>query len=54
MPASGEDVGEEGEGGFVFGAGGERKGIEIGKRDAEVLGLDVRVLISDNVEGKMG
>ena len=39
MPAGGKNVGKEGEGGFVLSAGGEREGVEVGKRDAEVLGL---------------
>lgn len=39
MPAGGEDVGEEGEGAFVLGAGGELEGVEVGEGDAEVLGL---------------
>ena len=39
MPAGGKDVGEEGEVGFVGGAGGERQGVEVGVRDAEVLRL---------------
>ena len=43
MPACGEDIGQEGEVGFVFCAGGEFEGVEVGVGNAEVLRLGVRV-----------
>jgi len=39
VPACGEDIREEGEGGFVRCAGGEGEGVEVGEGDAEVLRL---------------
>lgn len=39
MPAGGEDVSEEGKGRFMFCTWGKGEGVEIGKGDAEVLGL---------------
>lgn len=39
VPAGGEDVGQEGEVGFVLGAGGELEAVEVGVGDAEVLRL---------------
>lgn len=39
VPACGEDVGEEREGGFVCGARGQGQGVEVGEGDAEVLRL---------------
>lgn len=49
MPAGREDVGEEGEVGFVRGAGREGQGVEVGVGDAEVLGLD-SLVVSDGLE----
>lgn len=60
MPAGGEDVSEEGEVGFVLGAGGELEAVEVGVGDAEVLGLwmwggDVRLArLSSREEGERG
>lgn len=39
MPTRREDVGQEGEVGFVLGAGGELEAVEVGVGDAEVLRL---------------
>ena len=46
MPARGEDVGEEGEVGFVVGAGGEGEAVEVGVGDADVLGLLLRFFVN--------
>jgi hypothetical protein len=43
VPARWEDIGEEGEVRFVFFAGGEFEGIEIGVGDADVLGLQFKL-----------
>ena len=48
MPASGENIGEEGKGRFMFGTGREGKGVEISIGDTEVLCLRPRVINTES------
>jgi len=52
VPARGEDVREQGEGGFVRGARGKGQGVEVGEGDAQVLRLEALGLNGLRLEGR--